>query len=260
MTEAQLRDITTLPPLSAGAHKNLEEGCCIMEAVAWVAGEPWTDQPTCACPIIGSMMRIWNDALPDDADRDRLLRPLIPQLAGSRADQSIEEQRAWLAVDWITRENLPAWLDLTPSLREHAATLRALTPVRDEAAARAAALVAQVAQKAAVDARDAARYAAWDAARDAAWYAARYAAWDAAWDAASAAAWDAWDAAWVAARDAGWAAAWYAARDAWDAARDAGYAAPDEVRECLKPTVEQLQQSAVQLVVRMLELGHSVQQ
>ena len=130
-------------------------------------------------------------------------------------------------------------------------------------------------------ARDAAWAAAWDAARaaagDAARAAARAAAGDAAGDAARAAAWDAaWaaagDAAWDAARDAAWAAAWDAARAAagdaaraaaraaagdaaGDAARAAAWdAAGDAAGSRLAPTVEAVQASARQLIVRMCDL------
>ena len=78
--------LAALPPLSKGAHKHEDEGACVMEAVAYVAGEPWTDRPACACPVISAFMRAWNDDLPTDADRDRLLRPLIPRLARVAGD------------------------------------------------------------------------------------------------------------------------------------------------------------------------------
>ena len=103
---------------------------------------------------------------------------------------------------------------------------------------------------------DAARAPAWAAAGDAAgaaaWVAARDAAWDAARDAAG-------DAAWAAAWAAAEAAAWYAARDAagdaagaaaWDAARDAA-------SDVLKPTVDQLQASAITLYRDMITGGVS---
>ena len=32
--------LAALPPLSAGAHEHVGEGACVMEAVAYVAGEP----------------------------------------------------------------------------------------------------------------------------------------------------------------------------------------------------------------------------
>src|SRR3984957_13481152 len=215
-----------------GSHNENGNGhveACAMEAVAYVAGEPWSDHPKCACPVIGAFMRLWNDCLPD-AERTTLLLPLIPRLVGTRGSKNLEERRALMAADWLVRTHTPAWLRLAglmtqadalcglpeitafaqvPSIRP------AIEAARDNAAAAWAA------------ARDAAWDAAWAAAGAAAGAAARDAAWDAAWDAAGAAA---GDAAWAAAGAAAWAAAgaaaWAAARDAaWDAAWDAAGAA-----------------------------------
>lgn len=40
--------------LSSGSHEppNGEFQACVMEAVAYVAGEMWADRPACACPVI----------------------------------------------------------------------------------------------------------------------------------------------------------------------------------------------------------------
>jgi hypothetical protein len=149
---------------------------CVMEAVAYVAGEPWSDAPTCASPVIAAFLRSWNDAL-SGADRTRLLRPLIPRLVGSAASREVEERRSYMALDWLIREHTPAWLDLIPALAPHAAALRALSPIADLEAARAANATVTAAGAAA---RAAARAAAGDAAGAAAWAA----AWDAAWAAA----------------------------------------------------------------------------
>jgi len=204
---------------------------CIMEAVAFVAGESWSDAPTCASPVISAFLRSWQDALSDD-DRDRLLPAAVwvPRLVGSRGDAVTEERRSYLAVDWLVRVYTPVWLDLTFKLRPHVEELRSLPVVTVDTLAGAIAKL-QAARAAANDAAGAAaRAAANDAAGDAAWYAAR----DAAWYAAK-------DAAWYAAKD----AAWYAAKDAaWAAARDA-----------LRSTVETLQQSALDLLDRMLACG-----
>jgi hypothetical protein len=105
-------------------------------------------------------------------------------------------------------------------------------------------------------ARAAAGAAAGDAARAAAWAAARAAAGDAARAAARAAAGAAaGDAAGDAARDAAGAAAGAAAGDAaWDAARAAASpAARDAARAALRPTVETLQASALDLLDRMID-------
>ena len=235
--------LAALPPLSAGGHEHVDEGACFMEAVAYVAGEPWSDTPACACPVLGAFLRTWNDDL-SDTDRDRLLRPLVRRLVGSRSTPEVEARRSWLAMDWLVRTNAPTWLRLVPALVPHAAALTDLPPIVD----------AQTA---------AAHQSTFNAAGDAAWAAAeaaaRVTAGDAAWAAAVNAAWDAAvNAAWVAAVNAAWAAAVNAARAAiGDAARAAAVNAAwaaigDAARAALQPTVATLQRSALDLVDRML--------
>jgi hypothetical protein len=237
--------------LSSGSHAEFERGMCVMEAVSYVAGEPWSDAPQCACPVITAFMVSWNDSLPSDAERERLLKPFIPLLVGTR-NPAAEERRSYMALDWLIRVFTPKWLDLVPALHEHAKALRELEAIADMAGAAAAGERVRAAWAAA---RAAARAAAWDAARAAARDAARAAAGDAAWAAARDAAWDAardaaWDAAWDAARDAARAAAGDAA---WAAAGDAAWAAVwAAAGDALKPTTEWLQSSAIDLVHRMI--------
>jgi hypothetical protein len=216
-------------PLKAHNHGEPDEGdefrACVMEAVSYVAGEPWSDAPQCACPVITAFMVSWNDSLPSDADRDRLLKPLIPLIVGTRSTPAVELRRSLMAADWLVRVHTPAWLRAA-KLEEQAKLLESLPEITDMAQCPSL-MPALLAVK-----QDAA------AARDAAWDAARAAARDAAWDAA-------WDAARAAARDAAWDAARAAARDAaWDAARAAAW-------DALKPTVAHLQDSAQDLVRRM---------
>ena len=167
--------------LFSGSHKSLNEGACIMEAVAYVAGESWSDRPACACPVISAFLRSWNDSLPTDADRDRLLKPLVLQLIDTKATSDVEERRAYLALDWMIRVFTPKWLDLVPSLAPHTNRLRNLEEIADFAGASVAGASVRAAGAAA---GAAARAAAWDAAKAAA----RAAAGDAAGDAARAAA------------------------------------------------------------------------
>ena len=201
--------------LEVGAHAAPNNGlahACVMEAVAYVAGEPWSDNPECSSPVIAAFLRSWNDSLGDE-DR-QMLKPLIPRLVDTRASIEIEYKRAWMATDWLVRECAPAFLRLG-GLSGQAELLEKLTPVLSTEAAVAAQPNLEVAREDAAAARAAARAAAWAAARAAAWAGARAAARAAAWDAARAAAWDAaWDAAWAAAWDAAWDAAGAAARAA----------------------------------------------
>ena len=117
--------LASLPSLSSGNHQP-DSQMCVMEALAFVAAESWTDHPACCCPVIGAFCRSWNDALPSDADRDRLLKPLIPRLVGSRSTPAVEQRRAWLATDWLVRTCAPAWLTLVKDLEPHATALRGL--------------------------------------------------------------------------------------------------------------------------------------
>jgi hypothetical protein len=236
--------------LYSGAHKAASKKMCILEAVAYVAGEPWSDHPECASKVIGAFLRSWNDTLDDDT-RNRLLKPYVLKLVGTVGTSEQESVRAWMCLDWLVRTYTPAWLrtaglhdqaDLLVGLPEFKAGMdvpsvkSTITAVRQDAHAAGAAAGA----------------AAWDAA----WDAAGAAAWDAAWDAAGAAAGAAagdaaWAAAWDAARDAAWAAAWDAARAA------AGDAAWDAARERLQPGVDELQTSALDLVDRMVAVTDS---
>jgi hypothetical protein len=227
--------------LACGNHGSPEEGMCAMEAVAWLTGEPHSDTPECVCPTIATFVRRWNDDLPEE-DRTRILRPLLPDMIGTRGNKALADRRAWRVLDWLVRAYTPAWLDLVPVLRPHAATLRALSPATAGSAYAASAAVGEASRAARYAARDAAGAAgaaAWAATKDAAWAATKDAAWYAAWTAAG-------DAAWAAARDAAWYAAGASARDAaWYAA---GAAAAGAIEDVLRPTVTALQKSAAELL------------
>ena len=124
--------------IDRSSHATFDEGHCGLELVAWLAGEPHGDHPECACPVVGAFVRSWNDSL-EDADRERLLRPVIPRLVGSRSTPEVHERRSYLALDWLIRVNTTEWLALRDELKEHAATLRGLSPLLSVQAVRDAA-------------------------------------------------------------------------------------------------------------------------
>src|SRR6478736_7155108 len=126
--------IEKIPALSSGSHAAESGEMCVMEAVSWVAGEPWSDHPVCACPVISSFLRSWNDGLPND-DRSRLLKPLIAKLVGSKRTKSVESKRAWMALDWSARVSTPAWLELA-GLKDHAEICRRLNPITSNPSAK----------------------------------------------------------------------------------------------------------------------------
>jgi hypothetical protein len=216
--------------LSRGSHEAPSNGmvnACVMEAVSYVAGEPFSDHPECASPVITSFLVSWNDAM-NDVDR-QMLKPYIVRLVGTRTGKRHEEQRAWMLTDWLARECAPAWMRLA-GLAAQAELLESLAPLTSAASARKAQPVLDAARKDSAAAGAAAWAAAVDAARAAAWAAAGAAAWAAAVDAARA-------------------AAWAAAVDA------AGAAARAAARAALAPTTRGLQQSALLLLDRMIAVS-----
>ena len=153
--------LAKITKLYSGSH-NPNGKMCAMEAVAYVAGEPWSDHPECACPVIGAFMRAWNDAL-SDADRDRLLLPLIPRLVGTKGSKKLEARRATMSADWYVRVQVPAWLRLA-GLTEHANKLAAFPEITSFAKTPSILAALQSAQKDS----SAAESAAWSAAESAA--------------------------------------------------------------------------------------------
>ena len=116
--------------LKAGAHSP-DSTFCVLEAVAYVAGEPWSDHPECVCPVIGAFLRVWNDGLPSDAERDRLLKPFIAKVVGTR-NKNLERKRGLMASDWLIRVHTPAWLRLA-GLVSQAERLESLPEITDMA-------------------------------------------------------------------------------------------------------------------------------
>ncbi len=270
MTTAIPWDIDNLT-IRHGKHDppNGQVSSCAMEAayLRWAArqGWPkkkivdgWTDSLACVCPYIGAWVRNWNDGISDD-DRGDSVRTLIftPEvldlLPETKGDDALMLRRMWMAIDWDIRMRTPAFLRLA-KLEAQAIALESLPEILSQTHLTNARAACVDARQKGDAARAAARAAAWDAARAAA----RAAAWDAAWaaagDAAGAAAGAAaGDAARAASRAAAGAAAGDAARDAagvaaGDAAGDAAGAA---AWAAIKPTVEAMQASAVELLRRM---------
>ena len=157
LTLDELANIT----LTYGAHKDRETGLCVMEAVAWFAGEPHADHPKCACPVLTSFAIRLNDRITDDAERTRIMRPLIPRLANTRRTKELETRRGYIAADFAVRDCAPRALDSAAEAlarrgeEEHAKKctafakqLRELPEVVDKATGNVAAKLARAASDA----------------------------------------------------------------------------------------------------------------
>lgn len=67
-----------LPTLHRGAHDESEGRACVMEYVSVLAGEAFSDSPSCTHPLIASVARAVNDAAYDE--HRHLLVPMIGRL------------------------------------------------------------------------------------------------------------------------------------------------------------------------------------
>jgi hypothetical protein len=158
-TEKNMRtlDLASIT-LSTGAHEDFEQGACLLEAASYLAGEPWSDHPTCVGEVIAALGRALNDG--PFAQHLHLLVPYIPRIIGTRSTEDVERRRGYRCADWAIHVAAPMALE-SAGLAEHAATLRALPAVVDEetaaraadSAARAAAWAASAAAWAASAAR-----------------------------------------------------------------------------------------------------------
>ena len=223
-------NLTTLT-LAVGSHNPDSSEMCLLEAASYQAGEPWSDRPQCVSPVLAAYGRNLNDVLPENT-RQRLV-PFIPRLLNTAGD-GLDEQRSYLALDWMVRTSLPAWMRLVPALTAQADLLAASPEVVDRTTAAMISMLVREAVSQAI------------------------AAWTEAEDTSGGAAIEgfAWDAAWVTAgaveRVAGVTAGVTAAQDvAWDAAWTAARTAAETVPAL---TVAFLQDSAIDLFDRMLSV------
>lgn len=74
-----------VPTLSAGHHRSPRQGACFMEFASFLAGERWSDHPSCTDPTLSTLARAVNDTLHDDR-RGELVTD-IPRVIGLRGDE-----------------------------------------------------------------------------------------------------------------------------------------------------------------------------
>jgi hypothetical protein len=69
-----------MPVLSRGKHRSPSKGACFMEMASFLAGEEWSDHPSCTHPLLANLARGVND---DTSNENRQqLAVLIPSVVG----------------------------------------------------------------------------------------------------------------------------------------------------------------------------------
>ncbi|HSO98691.1 MAG TPA: hypothetical protein VLP43_07045 [Solirubrobacteraceae bacterium] len=101
--------------LSRGKHLSPEEGACVMELASMLAGEPFSDHPRSVCPVIGSFLRAYNDAVGDLRRQD--LYTYAAKVVGSRSSADVQQRRAARLAEWSShmRVRRSQWLRWLPS-------------------------------------------------------------------------------------------------------------------------------------------------
>jgi hypothetical protein len=102
--------------LSKGKHTSPEEGACVMELASMLAGEHFSDHPACACPVIGSFLRAYNDSIDDEHRQD--LYTYASRIVGTRSGAQVQRARAERLFEWafemrlrrLSRKLLPSGL------------------------------------------------------------------------------------------------------------------------------------------------------
>ncbi|MGZ5418404.1 MAG: hypothetical protein ACXWDI_14620 [Nocardioides sp.] len=80
-----------MPILSRGRHRTPRRGACFMELASVLAGERWSDHPSCTHPLLAELAREVNDGT-SDANRQHLA-PMIPSVVGR-----LGNEQTWLTI------------------------------------------------------------------------------------------------------------------------------------------------------------------
>jgi hypothetical protein len=84
--------------LGKGKHAAPSEGACVMELASMLAGEPFTDRPATACPVIGGFLRAYNDRIDDERRQD--LYRYAAAVVGTRGTAEVEQARERRCLEW----------------------------------------------------------------------------------------------------------------------------------------------------------------
>lgn len=84
--------------LSKGKHAAPTEGACVMELASMLAGEPFSDRPASACPVLGGFLRAYNDRI-DDTRRQDLYR-YASDVVETRGSAEVERARERRCLEW----------------------------------------------------------------------------------------------------------------------------------------------------------------
>jgi hypothetical protein len=84
--------------LGPGRHPRPGTVVCVLELASMLAGDRFGDRPVSVCPVIGAILRAYNDNV-DDRRRQDLYR-FAADAVGTRRDYRVQRVRADVAIEW----------------------------------------------------------------------------------------------------------------------------------------------------------------
>src|ERR1700748_1008376 len=84
--------------LGPGRHPQPGDVVCVMELASMLAGDRFGDRPVSVCPVIGAILRAYNDNV-DDGRRQDLYR-FAADAVDTRRDYHVQRRRADTALEW----------------------------------------------------------------------------------------------------------------------------------------------------------------
>lgn len=93
--------------LSTGKHTSPHDGACVMELASMLAGEPFSDHPRSVCPVIGSLLRAYNDSI--DSRRRQDLYACAAKVVGSAAGDDVQRARVLHLREWARLQRPRRW-------------------------------------------------------------------------------------------------------------------------------------------------------
>jgi hypothetical protein len=86
--------------LAPGRHSRPGKVVCVLELASMLAGGRFGDRPASVCPVIGAILRAYNDNV-DDRRRQDLYR-FAAEAVDTRRDYRVQRSRADVALGWAT--------------------------------------------------------------------------------------------------------------------------------------------------------------
>jgi|GEM_PF-2670957 len=101
--------LATITEIESGTHTHASEGMSVLDAVSYITGSQFSDEPVNVCPVAFNFVRTLGNLLPDER-RTVVFLPLLEKIAGALPDPEISQQRAVLCANSVLRELVPAAL------------------------------------------------------------------------------------------------------------------------------------------------------